>query len=92
MGSGRATAAFLTPPEQVTARTGSGRLDLTFPTATRFRVDCEAGAGRCEVDGALRDPAAPGTLTLSAASGRAHAGYANPSVPSTPENPSTPGR
>ncbi|MFD9533626.1 hypothetical protein [Streptomyces sp. NPDC060010] len=92
VGSGRATAAFLTPPEQVTARTGSGRLDLTFPTATRFRVDCEAGAGRCEVDGALRDPAAPGTLTLSAASGRAHAGYANPSVPSTPENPSTPGR
>ncbi|MGI5448122.1 hypothetical protein ACQEVM_20645 [Streptomyces sp. CA-243310] len=92
VGSGRATAAFLTPPEQVTARAGSGRVDLIFPTATRFRVDCEAGVGRCEVDGALRDPAASGTLTLSAASGRAHAGYAGAPDPSAPEEPSTPDR
>ncbi|WP_329192825.1 MULTISPECIES: hypothetical protein [unclassified Streptomyces] len=71
--SGHALAAFLAPPEDVTARVGSGGLDLAFPPATRFRVDARAGSGTCEVAPALRDPASPYTLTVSAESGRAEA-------------------
>ncbi|MFF1556450.1 hypothetical protein [Streptomyces sp. NPDC058279] len=71
--SGRAQAVFLAPPEEVTARVGSGRLDLAFPPATRLRVDARAGSGVCEVAPALRDPSSPHTLTVSAESGRAEA-------------------
>lgn len=71
--SGHALAAFLAPPDRVTARVGSGGLDLAFPPATRFRVDARAGSGTCEVAGTLRDPASPHSLTVSAETGRAEA-------------------
>ncbi|MBT2406136.1 MULTISPECIES: DUF4097 domain-containing protein [unclassified Streptomyces] len=75
VGSGRAVAAFITPPDRVTARAGSGRLALTVPPATRFRVRCVTGQGRCEAAEALNDPASPRRLDISADSGRAYAGY-----------------
>ncbi|MFF4423733.1 hypothetical protein ACFY04_23605 [Streptomyces sp. NPDC001549] len=75
VGSGRAVATFVTPPDEVTARVGSGRLALTVPAATRFKVRCEAGAGRCEVPDALRDPASPRSLDIEAGFGRAQAAY-----------------
>ncbi|MFG2235529.1 hypothetical protein ACGFNX_36955 [Streptomyces sp. NPDC048723] len=75
VGSGRAVATFVTPPDEVTARVGSGRLALTVPAATRFKVRCEAGAGRCEVPDALRDPASPRSLDIEAGVGRAQAAY-----------------
>ncbi|MET9962702.1 hypothetical protein ABZ128_27150 [Streptomyces sp. NPDC006326] len=74
-GAGSAVARFLAPPERVTARAGSGRLELTVPTATRFRVTARAGAGRCEVARGMHDPAAAGELDIAADSGRAEAGY-----------------
>lgn len=74
--SGRVDARFLTPPDHVTARAGSGRVALTVPAATRFRTNCEATlGGRCAVPPALQDPASPRTLDLRAASGRAKASY-----------------
>ncbi|MER6315599.1 hypothetical protein ABT237_17730 [Streptomyces sp. NPDC001581] len=75
VGSGRADAAFVTPPDQVSARVGSGRLDLTVPAAARFRVRCESGSGRCEVPEALRDAGSSRTLDLEAGVGRAQATY-----------------
>lgn len=75
VGSGRAVAAFIAPPDQVTARAGSGRLALTVPPATRFRVRCAAGQGRCEVPDGLNDPASPRGLDVSVDSGRANTGY-----------------
>ncbi|QES57315.1 hypothetical protein DEJ51_26635 [Streptomyces venezuelae] len=75
VGSGRAVATFLTPPEEVTARVGSGRLALTVPEATRFQVRCQAGAGRCEVPDALRDATSPRSLDIEAGVGRARAAY-----------------
>ncbi|MEU9163653.1 DUF4097 family beta strand repeat-containing protein [Streptomyces sp. NPDC048424] len=75
IGSGRADAAFATPPDRVSARVGSGRLDLIVPTATRFRVRCESGSGSCEVPEALRDAGSSRTLDLEAGVGRAQATY-----------------
>ncbi|GGS27057.1 hypothetical protein Snoj_09310 [Streptomyces nojiriensis] len=75
VGSGRAEATFVTPPDEVTARVGSGRLAFTVPEATRFKVRCEAGSGRCEVPDALRDAASPRGLDIETGSGRAQAGY-----------------
>ncbi|MCX5302596.1 DUF4097 domain-containing protein [Streptomyces sp. NBC_00160] len=75
VGSGRAVAAFVTPPDEVAARVGSGRLALTVPPATRFKVRCTAGSGRCEVPDALRDPGSPHSLDLEAGTGRAQAAY-----------------
>ncbi|MFG2617391.1 hypothetical protein ACGFXC_07175 [Streptomyces sp. NPDC048507] len=77
-GAGRADVRFLVPPDRVTARAGTGRLDLTVPPATRYRVTSRAGAGRCEVQDGLSDPAAPRTLDLSADSGLARAGDHTP--------------
>ncbi|MFG2877060.1 hypothetical protein ACGFYU_19035 [Streptomyces sp. NPDC048337] len=76
VGSGRAAATFLTPPDHVTARADSGRVALTVPAATRFRVTCEATGGRCEVPPGLHDPTSPRTLDMRAAFGRANASYA----------------
>ncbi|MFG2709978.1 hypothetical protein ACGFX2_05365 [Streptomyces goshikiensis] len=78
VGSGRGEAAFITPPERVTARVGSGRVRLTVPPAGRYRVGCEAGPGRCEVPGALRDPASDRVLDIAVNSGRAEVGYPDP--------------
>ncbi|MFF4452323.1 hypothetical protein [Streptomyces goshikiensis] len=78
VGSGRGEAVFLTPPERVTARVGSGRVRLTVPAAGRFRVGCEVGPGRCEVPEALRDPASDRVLDIAVNSGRAQVGYPDP--------------
>lgn len=78
-GAGRADVRFVAPPDRITARAGSGRLDLTLPEATRYRVTGHVGSGRCEVDHTLRDPSAPRTLDLSADSGTATAGHRAPS-------------
>ncbi|MFI1647091.1 hypothetical protein ACH4XT_09120 [Streptomyces avidinii] len=77
VGSGRAVATFVTPPDAVDARVGSGRLALTVPAATPFRVSCASGSGSggCEVPDALRDPASPRTLDIEVGSGRARAAY-----------------
>ncbi|MFE5516755.1 hypothetical protein ACFQ9Q_03365 [Streptomyces virginiae] len=75
VGSGRAAATFVSPPDGITARVGSGRLALTVPAATRFTVRCEAGAGRCDVPDALRDPTSPRSLDIEAGVGRAEASY-----------------
>ncbi|WP_405832562.1 MULTISPECIES: hypothetical protein [unclassified Streptomyces] len=75
VGSGRADAAFVTPPDQVSGRVGSGRLALTVPAATRFRVRCEAGAGRCQVPDGMRDAGSPRRLDIEAGVGRAVAMY-----------------
>ncbi|MEU9028860.1 hypothetical protein AB0D46_15265 [Streptomyces sp. NPDC048383] len=77
-GSGRAEVEFPVPPERVTGCAGSGRLDITVPAASRFRIECRSNAGRCETDAALADPASPHSLDLTAGSGRVHAG---PSAP-----------
>ncbi|MFD8144410.1 hypothetical protein [Streptomyces sp. NPDC059708] len=69
--SGHAEVAFAAPPDRVTGRVGSGRLEITLPTATRYRVTCRAGAGRCEAEDALRDPAATRILDLEAEAGHA---------------------
>ncbi|WP_330333897.1 hypothetical protein OHS33_31985 [Streptomyces sp. NBC_00536] len=74
-GTGSAVARFLTPPDRITARTGSGKVAVTVPVATRFQVTSRVGAGSLEVARGLADPAAPGRLDLSADSGRAEAGY-----------------
>ncbi|MDX3535840.1 hypothetical protein PV721_15995 [Streptomyces sp. MB09-01] len=75
VGSGRADAAFVTPPDQVSGRVGSGRLELTVPAATRFRVRCETGSGRCEVPEALHDAGSSRSLDIEAGVGRARATY-----------------
>ncbi|MGW0749041.1 hypothetical protein [Streptomyces sp. NPDC002587] len=75
VGSGSADTAFIAPPDRVTVRVGSGHTALTVPRATRFRVRCEAGAGRCEVPDVLRDPGSARTLDIEAASGSAEASY-----------------
>ncbi|MFJ1865151.1 hypothetical protein ACIOD1_11010 [Streptomyces sp. NPDC088097] len=72
-GAGRAEARFLTPPDAVTAAVGAGRLDLTLPPESRYRVDCRAGLGRCDADGSLSDPASASTLDLSAGAGHVKA-------------------
>ncbi|MFF4326292.1 hypothetical protein ACFYZT_07230 [Streptomyces sp. NPDC001591] len=77
-GAGHAKVAFAAPPDRVTAAVGAGRLEVTVPAATRYRVTCRAGAGRCEADDALRDPAATRTLDLEADAGHATAGYGRP--------------
>lgn len=74
-GAGTAVARFAAPPQRVTARAGSGRLELKVPVATRFRVTAAAGAGRCEVARGMHDPAAAGELDIAADAGRAEAGY-----------------
>ncbi|MCX4539581.1 hypothetical protein [Streptomyces sp. NBC_01565] len=78
VGSGRGEVAFITPPQRVTARAGSGRVLLTVPAASRFRVGCEEGPGRCEVPEALRDPASDRVLDIAVNSGRAQVGYPDP--------------
>ncbi|MFD7262737.1 hypothetical protein [Streptomyces sp. NPDC059874] len=75
VGSGRAVASFTAPPDQVTGKVDSGRLALTVPVATTFRVTCEVGVGRCEVPDPLREGSSPRTLDLRAGSGRAAASY-----------------
>ncbi|MEU3403196.1 hypothetical protein ABZ766_04470 [Streptomyces sp. NPDC006670] len=72
-GSGAARLAFAAPPDRVAARLGAGRLELVLPSATRYRVTCRAGAGRCETDEALSDPAAGRTLDLDVDAGHASA-------------------
>ncbi|WP_158708507.1 hypothetical protein [Streptomyces sp. NRRL S-244] len=74
-GTGSAVARFAAPPERLTARAGAGRLRLTVPADTRFRVTAHAGAGRCDVAPGMDDPAATGRLDISADAGRAEAGY-----------------
>ncbi|MFB7982282.1 hypothetical protein [Streptomyces vinaceus] len=74
-GAGSAVARFAAPPEQVTARAGTGRVRLTVPAATRFRVTARVGAGRLDIAPGMDDPAAPGRLDISADAGRAEAGY-----------------
>ncbi|MFF4580479.1 hypothetical protein [Streptomyces sp. NPDC001389] len=76
--AGSADVAFAAPPDRVTGRVGAGRLEITLPTATRYRVTCRAGAGRCDTEDALRDPAATRTLDLEAGAGRAGAGFRAP--------------
>ncbi|MFH7598894.1 hypothetical protein WDV06_27935 [Streptomyces racemochromogenes] len=71
--SGHAQVSFAAPPDRVTGHVGAGRLEVTLPTATRYRVSCRAGAGRCETEEALRDPAAARTLDLEAEAGHAGA-------------------
>ncbi|MEU8434819.1 hypothetical protein AB0F18_18245 [Streptomyces sp. NPDC029216] len=73
--SGHARVGFAAPPDRVTGRVGAGRLEITLPTATRYRVTCRAGMGRCEAEDALRDPSATRTLDLAAEAGHASAGY-----------------
>ncbi|MEU7604902.1 hypothetical protein AB0B78_35985 [Streptomyces sp. NPDC040724] len=75
VGSGRADAVFVTPPDQVSGRVGSGRLELTVPAATRFRVHCTTGSGRCEVPEALHDAGSPRTMDIESGVGRAEASY-----------------
>ncbi|MFJ6795123.1 hypothetical protein [Streptomyces sp. NPDC091268] len=75
IGSGRAVADFVTPPDRVTGRVGEGRLALTVPEATRFRVESRVGWGRCDVAEELRDPASPRVLDLSVSAGRIAASY-----------------
>ncbi|MFD9457390.1 hypothetical protein ACFWBC_30410 [Streptomyces sp. NPDC059985] len=66
-GSGRGEVEFVVRPERVTGHAGSGRLDITVPVSSRFRVECRAGEGRCEVDAALGDPGSPrSSLDLTA--------------------------
>ncbi|MFD8982726.1 hypothetical protein [Streptomyces sp. NPDC059564] len=77
-GAGLADVRFLTPPDRVSASVGSGRLDLTLPTDTGYRVTSRVGAGRCEVADTLRDPSSPRTLDLAADSGSAQAGHRPP--------------
>ncbi|MFD6878931.1 MULTISPECIES: hypothetical protein [unclassified Streptomyces] len=78
-GSGRGEVEFVVPPEGVTGHAGSGRLDITVPVSSRFRVECRAGEGRCEVDAALGDPGSPrSSLDLAAGSGRVRAGLPAP--------------
>ncbi|MGW6709868.1 hypothetical protein ACWGDE_33960 [Streptomyces sp. NPDC054956] len=78
VGSGRAVVEFTTPPDRVRADIGDGRLALTVPEATRFRVTTSTGWGRNEVAPELSDPASPRTLDLSVGSGRIAAGYQQP--------------
>ncbi|MFC9295476.1 hypothetical protein ACFTWH_04895 [Streptomyces sp. NPDC057011] len=75
VGSGRAAATFLTPPDHVTARADSGRVALVVPEATRFRVTCETSGGRCEFPPTLHDASSPRTLDMRSAFGRANASY-----------------
>ncbi|MFF2197917.1 hypothetical protein [Streptomyces sp. NPDC058157] len=77
--SGAAKLAFAAPPDRVAGHVGAGRLEITLPTATGYRVTCRAGAGRCEAEDALRDPAAGRTLDLEAGAGRASAVSRTPS-------------
>ncbi|MDJ0379869.1 hypothetical protein [Streptomyces sp. G-G2] len=74
-GSGSATARFVAPPARLTARAESGQVEVTVPVATRFRVTARVGAGRLDVDPALRDPAGPGLLDIATGSGRAVVRY-----------------
>ncbi|WP_405982318.1 hypothetical protein [Streptomyces sp. NBC_00158] len=74
-GAGRADARFAAPPERVTARAGAGRLELVLPPDTRYRVDCRAGLGRCEADGALNDPTSARALDIAVEAGHATASY-----------------
>ncbi|MBT2450249.1 hypothetical protein J7F03_24865 [Streptomyces sp. ISL-43] len=78
VGSGRAVVDFTTPPDRVRADIGDGRLALTVPEATVFRVTTSTGWGRNEVEPELSDPASPRTLDLSVGSGRIAAGYPRP--------------
>ncbi|RKT03012.1 hypothetical protein BX286_0932 [Streptomyces sp. 3211.6] len=71
--SGHAKLAFAAPPDRVAGHVGAGRLEITLPTATRYRVTCRAGAGRCETEDALRDPSAGRILDLDAEAGHASA-------------------
>ncbi|MFF3014382.1 hypothetical protein [Streptomyces sp. NPDC057939] len=77
-GSGRGEVEFVVPPERVTGYAGSGRLDITVPASSRFRVACRTGEGRCEVDAALGDPGSAHSLDLTAGSGRVRAGPPTP--------------
>ncbi|MFD9302062.1 hypothetical protein ACFWCB_05050 [Streptomyces sp. NPDC060048] len=78
VGSGRAVVGFTTPPDRVRADIGDGRLALTVPEATRFRVTTSTGWGRNEVEPELSDPASARTLELAVGSGRIAAGYPRP--------------
>ncbi|MCF3183526.1 hypothetical protein IPZ70_26810 [Streptomyces polychromogenes] len=73
--AGHAEVTFAAPPDRVTGHVGAGRLEIGLPTATRYRVSCRAGAGRCETGDALRDPSATRVLDLEAGAGHASAGY-----------------
>lgn len=75
IGSGRAAVDFVAPPQKVTADIGDGRLALTVPDATTFRVGSRAGWGRIDLGAGMSDPASPRTLDLTVGSGRADARY-----------------
>ncbi|MGW6688308.1 hypothetical protein [Streptomyces sp. NPDC054961] len=75
IGSGRAAVDCVAPPRKVTADIGSGRLALTVPDATTFRVTPRTGWGRIDLGAGLSDPASPRTLDLTVGSGRADARY-----------------
>jgi hypothetical protein len=74
-GAGRAVVSFVTPPDRVAAGVGSGRLIVVVPAATRFRADCTATIGRCDLPPGLGDPAAPRSIDVDVAAGRALVGY-----------------
>lgn len=80
VGSGLASVDFVAPPDRIRADTGSGRLAVTVPEATRFRVTTRKGAGRCDVEAGLSDPASPRTLELSVGSGAIWAGLPGPAA------------
>ncbi|MBT2471480.1 DUF4097 family beta strand repeat protein [Streptomyces sp. ISL-66] len=75
IGSGLATVDFVAPPQKVTADIGSGRLALTVPDATTFRVAQQTGSGRIDLGPGLAEPASPRTLDLTVGSGRVDARY-----------------
>ncbi|CAM5309114.1 hypothetical protein SAVIM338S_00574 [Streptomyces avidinii] len=75
VGSGRATVDFVAPPQKVTADIGDGRLALTVPDATAFRVTPRTGWGRIDLAAGLSDPASPRTLDLTVGSGRVDVRY-----------------
>ncbi|AWZ06359.1 hypothetical protein [Streptomyces sp. ICC4] len=75
IGSGRAAVDFAAPPQKVSADIGDGRLDLTVPDATAFRVTSRTGRGRIDLGAGLSDPGSPRTLDLTVGSGRADARY-----------------
>lgn len=75
IGSGRAAVDFVAPPQKVTADIGDGRLALTVPDATTFRVTPQNGWGRIDLGAGLSDPASPRTLDLTVGSGRVDARY-----------------
>ncbi|WP_330294522.1 hypothetical protein [Streptomyces sp. NBC_00503] len=75
VGSGMAAVDFVSPPQKVTADIGEGRLALTVPDATTFRVATRIGSGRVDLGPGLSDQASSRTLDLTVGSGRVDARY-----------------